>query len=66
MYLGQWGVSLDRIKRPVLTQSHIIQSTLVHNCAVMGAGVIEIALKHTLRVMEQSILTSRAGFAYLL
>ncbi len=42
-----------------------MQSTLVHNCSVMGAVVIGIALNHTFRVMEQSILTSRAGFANL-
>ncbi len=53
MYLGQWDVSLHPIKRPVLTQSHTIQSTLVHNCAVMGAVVIEIRLKHMLRVIEK-------------
>ncbi len=38
---------------------HIMQSTIVHNCSVMGA----LAVKHTFRVIAQSILTSRAGFA---
>ncbi len=31
MYLGQWDVSLDPIKQTILTEAHILQSTIVHN-----------------------------------
>ncbi len=51
MYLGQWDVSLDPIKQTVLTEIHIMQSTLVYNrsggrgtssSTVMAAVVIAI------------------------
>ncbi len=72
MHLGQWDVSLDTIKQTVLTEAYIMQSTIVHYCSgvggsssfiVMAAVVIVIAHKHTFRVKEKNILTSRAVFA---
>ncbi len=33
VYLGQWNVSLDPIKQTILTEAHIMQSTIVQNCS---------------------------------
>ncbi len=71
MYLGQCDVFLDPIKQTTLTEVHIMQSTIAHNCSgggsssstVMAAVVIAIAHKHTFRAKEKNILTSRAVFA---
>ncbi len=72
MYLGQWDISLDPIKHTIVTEAYIMQSTLVHYCSgvrgsssftVVAAVVKVIAHKHTFRVKEKNILTSRAVFA---
>ncbi len=39
MYLGQWDVFLDSIKQTDLTEAHIMQSTIVHNCSGGEAAV---------------------------
>ncbi len=39
IYLGQWDVSLDPIKQTVLTEIHVMQSNIVHNCSGEG-GVV--------------------------
>ncbi len=34
MHLGHWDVSLDPIDQTVLTEVHIMQSAIVHNCSI--------------------------------
>ncbi len=67
MYLGEWDVSLDRIKQTVLTEAHIMQNTILHNFSggvgLSGSSTVMAAHKHTFRVKEKSILTSKAVFA---
>ncbi len=54
-YLGQWDVSLDPIKQTVLTEVHIMQSTIVRNCSGRGCSSTGMA--------AAVILTSRTVFA---
>ncbi len=73
MNLGQWHVSLDPVQQTVLTEIHIMQSNIVHNCSGRGVGnnsstwmpavIIATAQKHTFRFKERSIFSKRAVFA---
>ncbi len=67
MYLGQWDVSLDHIKQILLTEAHIMQGTIVHDCSggrgVSSSSTVMAAHKHTFRVKEKNILTSKGVFA---
>ncbi len=69
MYLGQWDVSLSPIQQTVLTEIHIMQNTIVHNCSREGGTSSSTVMlqqsqqSNTFRIKEKNILTSRAVFA---
>ncbi len=55
MYLGQWDVSLDPIDQTVLTDVHIMQRTIVHNCSIYVTSEIVCALNGT-PLMKEGLL----------